>query len=71
MIKKGTNVSWKWGEGTAKGKVIETYTKKITKTIKGTEVTRKGEEGDKALYIKQEDGDHVLKSESEVQRIHS
>ncbi|WP_445732755.1 hypervirulence associated TUDOR domain-containing protein [Mariniflexile sp.] len=68
MIKKGTQVSWKWGTGTAKGKVQETYTKKVTKTIKGNEVTRNGEEGNKALYIQQEDGDYVLKSESEVKR---
>ncbi len=66
MIRKGTKVKWNWGEGTAEGKVEETYTKKVTKTIKGTEVTRNGEEGNKALYIKQDDGDYVLKSESEV-----
>ncbi|MCM5664160.1 hypervirulence associated TUDOR domain-containing protein [Galbibacter mesophilus] len=68
MIKEGTQVTWKWGNGTATGKVEETFTKKITKTIKGNEVTREGKEGDKALYIKQEDGDYVLKSESEVER---
>ena len=68
MIQKGTKVKWNWGNGTAEGKVQETYTKEVTKTIKGNEVTRNGEEGDKALYIKQEDGDHVLKSESEVER---
>ena len=69
MIQKGTEVKWEWGNGTAKGKVEETYTKEVTKTIKGNEVTRKGEEGNKALYIKQEDGDHVLKSEREVERV--
>ncbi|QLG47213.1 hypervirulence associated TUDOR domain-containing protein [Costertonia aggregata] len=69
MIQKGTQVEWKWGNGSARGKVKETYTSKITKTIKGNEVTRNGEEGDKALYIEQEDGDYVLKSESEVERV--
>jgi hypothetical protein len=68
MIRKGTNVTWKWGSGIAKGKVVETFTEKVTKTIKGTKVTRNVENSDKALYIKQEDGDHVLKSESEVSR---
>ena len=68
MIQKGTNVKWNWGNGTAKGKVEETYTEKVTKTIKGSEVTRHGVSGDKALYIKQDDGDYVLKSESEVER---
>lgn len=69
MIKKGSIVKWKWGSGTAKGKVEESYSKEISKTIKGNTVTRKGEEGNKALYIKQDDGDYVLKSESEVERV--
>ena len=70
MIQKGTKVKWNWGNGTAEGKVKETsYTEKVTKTIKGNEVTRNGEEGNKALYIQQEDGDKVLKSESEVERV--
>lgn len=68
MIKKGTKVTWKWGNGIAEGKVEETYTKKTTKTIKDTEVTRNGEEGNKALYIQQKNGDFVLKLESEVSR---
>ena len=67
MIKQGSKVKWKWGSGTATGKVVETYTSEVSKTIKGNKVTRKGEEGNKALYIKQDDGDHVLKSESEVE----
>jgi len=67
MIRKGTVVKWKWGNGTAEGKVVETFSKKVTKKIKGNEVTRNGEKGNKALYIKQEDGDYVLKSESEVE----
>ncbi len=69
MIQKGTQVQWNWGNGTAQGKVEETYTSKTTKTIKGTEVTRNGEEGNKALYIRQDDGDYVLKSEDEVERV--
>lgn len=31
MIRKGTNVTWKWGKGTAEGKVVETYSKKVSK----------------------------------------
>lgn len=68
MIKEGTQVKWTWGNGTATGKVQETFTETVTKTIKGSDVTRKGEEGDKALYIKQDDGDYVLKNENEVER---
>lgn len=69
MIRKGTVVEWNWGNGTARGKVVESYASKVTKTIKNTSVTRNGEKGNRALYIKQEDGDYVLKSESEVQRV--
>tara|TARA_R100000935_G_scaffold1439_1_gene4581 strand:+ start:138748 stop:138960 length:213 start_codon:yes stop_codon:yes gene_type:complete len=69
MIKEGTKVQWKWGSGTATGKVIKTYTAEVTKTIKGTEITRNGENNNKALYIEQEDGDKVLKLENEVSRI--
>jgi len=69
MIRTGTKVKWKWGKGTAQGKVTETYKESITKTIKGNEVTRNGSEEDKALLIEQEDGDRVLKLESEVERL--
>ena len=68
MIRKGTKVKWKWGSGTATGKVLETHTEEIHKTIKGSKITRKGEQGNMALYIEQEDGDKVLKLESEVER---
>ena len=69
MIKEGTKVKWKWGNGTAQGKVKSIFAKKVTRTIEGSEITRNGEEGNKALYIEQEDGGHVLKLESEVERI--
>ncbi len=68
MIREGSKVKWEWGNGTAQGKVISTYTKEISKQIDGSEVTRKGEEGNKALYIEQEDGSKVLKLESEVDK---
>ena len=68
MIRKGTQVKWSWGNGTAEGKVVETRTETFTKKIKGNEVTRHGEEGDKALLIEQDNGDKVLKLESEVER---
>ena len=69
MIREGTTVKWKWGNGTAEGKVQETYTEKIVKTIAGQKVTRNGESGNKALYIEQEEGSKVLKLESEVERV--
>lgn len=68
MIRQGTKVKWKWGDGHATGKVMETYTSKTRKTIKGNEVVRNGNEEDKALFIEQEDGSKILKLESEVER---
>lgn len=68
MIRKGTKVKWDWGNGTAEGKVEETYTSSISKNIKGTEVTKNGSDEDKALFISQENGSRVLKLESEVSR---
>ncbi|MFK8103460.1 MAG: DUF2945 domain-containing protein [Saprospiraceae bacterium] len=68
MIRKGTVVKWKWGNGYATGKVVKTYTDSITKTIKRTEVTRNGSSDDKALLIEQEDGAQALKLTSEVTR---
>ncbi|CAM3429525.1 DUF2945 domain-containing protein [Aequorivita lipolytica] len=68
MIRKGSQVSWKWGTGTAKGKVVETFSEEISKTLKGSKITRHGEKGNKALHIKQADGDMVLKLESEVEK---
>ncbi|WAC03363.1 DUF2945 domain-containing protein [Lacinutrix neustonica] len=68
MIRTGTKVKWTWGKGTATGRVEQAYRNSVTKTIKGTQVTRHGESGNKALYIKQDDGGFVLKLESEVSR---
>lgn len=68
MIRKGSRVAWKWGNGKAEGEVEETWSEKVTKTIDGNEVTRHGESGNKALLIKQDDGDRVLKLESEVEK---
>ena len=69
MIKKGTRVKWEWGNGTAEGKVENIYTTKTTKVIKGNKVTRNAEAGNRAVYIRQDDGDYVLKSENEIERL--
>lgn len=68
MIRKGTEVEWNWGNGTGRGKVIETFTNKVTRTIAGSKVTREASEDDPAYLIEQDDGDQVLKSRSELSR---
>ena len=65
--RKGASVSWKWGNGTAKGKVEESFTEDVERTIKGSKIKRKATKDDPASLIKQEDGDKVLKSHSELE----
>ncbi|MEL7211359.1 MAG: DUF2945 domain-containing protein [Pseudomonadota bacterium] len=65
---KGERVKWDWGDGTAEGKVTETHKESITRTIKGSEVTRNGSDDDPALEIEQDDGTKVLKLASEVKK---
>ncbi|MBV7380100.1 DUF2945 domain-containing protein [Maritimibacter dapengensis] len=67
-VKTGDKVEWDWGNGTACGTVRSTYTKKITRKLKGSELTREGSDDNPALYIEQDDGDGVLKLASEVRR---
>lgn len=66
--KEGDQVKWNWSNGTAKGKIEKIYTQKVTRKIKGSEITRKASSDDPAYFIKQDDGDEVLKSHSELQK---
>lgn len=67
MVKKvGDKVSWNWGKGSAEGTIKQIYKKKVTKTIKGAEVVRNADEDNPAYLIEQDDGDQVLKSDSEI-----
>jgi len=63
---KGETVEWNWANGTGSGKVAEVFTDRVTRTIKGTEVTRNADTDNPAYLIEQKDGDWVLKSHSEV-----
>ncbi|MEM9232888.1 MAG: DUF2945 domain-containing protein [Pseudomonadota bacterium] len=64
----GTKVEWDWGNGTATGEVQESFTEKVTRQIDGTEVTRNADNDNPAYMIRQEDGDRVLKSHSELRK---
>ncbi|MEO1241020.1 MAG: DUF2945 domain-containing protein [Pseudomonadota bacterium] len=68
---KGDKVEWDWGDGVAKGEVTEVYTADVSKTIKGTEVTRNATGDCPAYGIKQSDGDVVLKSQTEIRKASS
>ena len=59
-------VEWEWGNGTASGQIKERFEREVTRTLKGSEVTKDGTEDHPAYLIKQEDGDEVLKRGSEL-----
>ncbi len=68
-FKEGDSVQWNWGNGTGEGKIQSSFEEKTTRKIKGNEVTRKGTKDNPAYYIKQNDGDAVLKLESELDAV--
>jgi Hypervirulence associated proteins TUDOR domain len=67
-MKKGDRVTWSWGQGTAEGKIVETVAEKVTRKIKGREITRNGSKEEPAYLIAQDDADQVLKSGSELDK---
>ncbi len=67
-IREGTEVTWAWGSSRASGTVTEIHRSSITRTSKGSEITRNGSEDDPAYVIEQDDGTLVLKLSSEVER---
>jgi hypothetical protein len=66
MTSVGSKVRWKWGSGTAEGKVQERFERRVQRTIKGTKVVKNGSKENPAVLIVQDDGDKVLKLESEL-----
>lgn len=65
----GTRVEWNWGNGTGEGKVKEKFTQEVTRTINGTDVTRKATAKNPAYLLEQDDGGEVLKSGSELKKV--
>lgn len=62
----GTKVEWNWGDSKGTGTIAERFTDDVTKTIKGSEVKRKASGEEPAYLVRQDDGDEVLKSHSEL-----
>ncbi|MCW8109851.1 DUF2945 domain-containing protein [Alteromonas ponticola] len=63
-----TKVEWEWGHGKGTGYVREVFREKVTRTLKGSEITRNGSIDDPAYLIEQDDGDRVLKLHSEIRK---
>ena len=66
-FRTGQHVQWNWGNGTGEGKVEERFEREVTRTLKGSEITRKGDKDNPAYLISQDDGDKVLKLGSELE----
>ncbi|GAB3774439.1 hypothetical protein GCM10028818_17270 [Spirosoma horti] len=64
-VKKGDEVTWKYGKGKAEGTVAEVHTDDVERTVQGTKVKRKGSTDEPALVLKQGDK-KIVKSASEV-----
>lgn len=63
---KGAEVKWKWGSGWGSGKVEEAFERRVQRTIKGQKIVRNGSPAEPAYLIQQDDGDRVLKLQSEL-----
>lgn len=68
-MRKGTQVNWKYGTGTATGKIESVHKESITRKLKGSDITRHGTADNPAFVIVQDNGDRVLKLKSEVKPI--
>jgi hypothetical protein len=66
MTSVGTKVAWKWGSGTAEGKVEDRFERRVQRTIKGAKVVKNGSRENPAVLIGQKGGGKVLKLESEL-----
>jgi hypothetical protein len=65
---KGDAVQWAWAGNKAGGEIAEVFTRRVSRTIKGKKITRNGSRTRPAYLIRQDDGDKVLKLESELSK---
>lgn len=63
----GQYVKWNWGDGEGQGQVEDRFEREVTRTLKGSEITRNGDADNPAYLVKEEDGDRVLKRGSELE----
>ena len=67
-MKKNDAVTWKFGKSEAEGKIVEKFEEPVEKKIKSAKVKRNASKEEPAFLIKQENGNKVLKSESELKK---
>lgn len=66
MFKIGAKIQWKWLGRPILGVVKEVHTEKITRTIKGKQIVRKGSKENPAYVVESEAGNTALKLGSEL-----
>lgn len=66
-LRVGQKVRWKWGQGTAEGKITERFESHVERTINGKTITRNATKEDPAFLVEQEDGSRALKTGSELE----
>ena len=65
-FRKGSEVTWTWGAHEATGTVVERFERIVSRTLKGSRITRRGTPDCPAYLIEQDDGARVLKLQSEL-----
>jgi len=63
----GSPVSWAWGNGRGTGTVLQVHTRRVTRSLRGSDITRNGTGDCPAYLIETDDGSQVLKLHSEVE----
>jgi len=65
-FRKGAQVSWNWGTGTATGHIAERFERRVSRTIEGKRIVRVGTSENPAYLVEQPDGGRALKRGSEL-----
>ena len=68
IFPKNSKVSWKWLGRSIQGKVLESYTETISKTIKTKKIVRHGSAENPAYLVCSEAGNEALKLHSELEK---
>ena len=65
-FRKGAAVRWNWSGGSATGKVVERFERRVQRTIMGSKIVRNGSSDNPAYLVEQDDGARALKLGSEL-----
>jgi hypothetical protein len=66
MVKVGDKVAWKWLGAVVEGVVIDVSSKRTEIISKGKLITRNGTTDNPAIVIDHQDGNQVIKLQSEL-----